>query len=114
MEGIITGLFLLIYLGGSFFMLRFFAAQIFNKIKALDGEIKRSNAVTLANMNKMNSVFNKMFIFPDSPSPNEATKVNKDEVEFSENDPINLPPDVKIELEGGDSHIPPGYEPQAN
>lgn len=47
---------------------------------------------------------------PEPPLPNEVSQINRDEIEFDENVPFEIPKDVKFEVEGGDSHIPPGFE----
>jgi hypothetical protein len=39
---------------------------------------------------------------------------NADTIEFSEYNPLELPKDIKFEVEGGDTAIPPGYAERAN
>ena len=46
----------------------------------------------------------------DLPSPNEATKKTSDGIELNEQNALNIPPDVKIELEG-DDNVPFGFKP---
>ena len=41
--------------------------------------------------------------------PNAITEEINTDIEFSEDNPIELPKDVKFEVEGGDTIIPPGY-----
>ena len=41
-------------------------------------------------------------------SPNQVVEEDANMVELKEDSPINIPPDVKIEVEGGDM-TPPGY-----
>lgn len=48
----------------------------------------------------------------DKPSPNEIAEDDPSEVDYDEN--IYVPADVKVEVEGGDTAIPPGYEATAN
>ena len=48
----------------------------------------------------------------DKPSPNDATKADDTSIEFSETNPLNLPADLKIEVEGGDTTTPPGFKAQ--
>lgn len=46
----------------------------------------------------------------DAPASNEVMKQNDaGEIEFSEQTIGNIPLDVKIELEGGDTQVPPEY-----
>lgn len=47
----------------------------------------------------------------DFPATNEATKKDNNNVELNEQNMLNIPPDVKFEVEGGDENIPPGYTP---
>lgn len=46
----------------------------------------------------------------DTPTPNEASKVNDNIVDLDEQNTYNVPPDVKLDIEGGDSHVPPEFE----
>lgn len=50
----------------------------------------------------------------DKPSKNTVLDVDENEVELNENIPMAVPPDVKMEVEGGDSYIPPGYASKSN
>ncbi len=43
-------------------------------------------------------------------SPNTVTKTDDETIPLSENMPWAIPPDVKIEVEGGDMLAPAGYE----
>lgn len=47
----------------------------------------------------------------DSPekTPNQATQETDEGLEFSEDTIFDLPKEVKIEVEGGDTMIPPQY-----
>ena len=58
-------------------------------------------------------------IFSQKSSPsffkeekNEIPEQNPDEIEFSEDNPLNIPSDVKFEIEGGESFAPPGFSVQ--
>ncbi len=55
------------------------------------------------------SLFKKPLSLYDNPSPNQ---VGEDEsaIELSEQNLSALPKDVKFEVEGGDAHLPPGFE----
>ena len=43
-------------------------------------------------------------------SPNKIDEDSSNEIEFNEERPFTIPPDVKVEVEGGDTVTPPGYE----
>lgn len=45
----------------------------------------------------------------DTPSPNQVD-TDENEIEFNEQNLPNLPADVKLAVEGGDSNTPPGFE----
>ena len=47
-------------------------------------------------------------LFADKPAKNQVTEENGNEIDYDEN--VFVPRDVKVELEGGDSQVPPGYE----
>jgi hypothetical protein len=49
-------------------------------------------------------------ISPEPPSPNQATKAEEVEVPLDEQSPWQIPNDVKVEIEGGDTLSPLGYE----
>ena len=74
-------------------------------------EIQRVNSVKLVEL------LNRLFITSPKevkPEPNDIGKIPEEGIEFTEENPINLPSDVKFEVEGGDSFIPPGYQQQSN
>ena len=43
-------------------------------------------------------------------SPNQLPGLDPNEIEFDENVPMAIPPNVKFEVEGGDSIAPPGFQ----
>lgn len=48
---------------------------------------------------------------PIAQEPNEISQVDTETIEFSEENPMELPKNVKFDVEGGqDSFVPPGYE----
>lgn len=50
------------------------------------------------------------FLSPvDKPAPNQMNEDDND-VEFNEQNFSNLPDNVKLIVEGGDTHVPPGFE----
>ena len=50
----------------------------------------------------------------DRPAKNEVMNPDENDFELNENMPISLPPEVKIEVEGGDTMVPPGYNAKSN
>ncbi len=45
--------------------------------------------------------------YADKPEKNHVTEENLNEVDYT--DGMALPKDVKVEVEGGDTQVPPGY-----
>src|SRR3990167_3649482 len=54
-----------------------------------------------------------LLTFSITQKPNSVTESDPDEIQFTEENFMNLPKDVKFEVEGGDSSIPPGYSQKA-
>lgn len=52
--------------------------------------------------------------YVDKPSKNTVLDVDENELELNENTPFVVTPDVKIEVEGGDSFTPPGFSERVN
>lgn len=48
----------------------------------------------------------------DARERNHVMDVDENEVDFDENTPMSIMPNVKVDVEGGDSHVPPGFETQ--
>lgn len=46
----------------------------------------------------------------DIPAENEASKPVPNDVDISEDNPLNLSKDIKFQIEGGDTQVPPGYK----
>ena len=105
----------------NFFISKYFSNKNFlNQLKLLENYRKELLGFSITqkqNTEKLIELLNRLFVTSDNqvkPEPNEVSVVNKDEIEFTEQNPINLPNDVKFEVEGGDSFIPPGYQQQSN
>ena len=102
----------------NFFISKYFANRIsLSQSKLLSEYRKEMLSFTLTQKNnteKLVELLNRLFLTSEpqqsKPEPNEVSKVNKDEIDFTEQNPINLPADIKFEVEGGDTFIPPGYE----
>ena len=43
-------------------------------------------------------------------APNKITRAKEEEIEFTEDNPLDLPKDVKFEIEGGDAILPQNYD----
>lgn len=101
----------------NFFVCRHFAKQIVEKLSDLPSNTNfpqeetsiptpnpkigfRNNPEFLAGYS--DRVFSK-------PEPNQVSETEND-IEFDENIPMEVPPDVRIEVEGGDSNVPPGFD----
>lgn len=48
----------------------------------------------------------------EATSPNVTTSETNDEIDLSEQTFNHIPPGLKFEIEGGDTHIPPGFNTQ--
>lgn len=86
---------LLIVAGFSF--LSYFVYKLSKEISSLESSIKL-----------IHTRIDKIFTI-DAPEPNEAVKTNTNEIDLSTTD-MQVPRDVKLDLEGGDSNTPPGFE----
>jgi len=60
------------------------------------------------NIGNVNSFIQQMFVPADRPAPN-TTNQPDSTIEFSEHTMMDIPKDVKFEVEGGDSQVPPGF-----
>ena len=76
--------------------------------------VKQIKTTESQNQKRFQRAMDKVVALEPPPSisnqPNEATEVKDDGQILDENVPWNIPDDVKITVEGGDSHTPPGYE----
>lgn len=71
-------------------------------------EVKKNTESLLRVHKRIDSLFTM-----DAPSPNEATKKGPDLVDLDEQNIYNLPHDVKTDIEGGDTQVPPEFEKKA-
>lgn len=51
----------------------------------------------------------RIFSLPKS-TPNNIAEQGDVQIIFDENNPLDLPKDIKVEIEGGDAVTPPGFE----
>ena len=105
---------LLVSVIGSFvaqvFLTRSLLAQLSSKLTALNDRTIRLETLLRNVCNRLDqprvNVSKKPLIF-------EKNTITDDEdqstIEFSEHNPLDLPSDVKFEIEGGDTAIPSGY-----
>ena len=90
-----------IYLGYN----RFLRQQEDLKKKVLEySEVQKQNTETLI------SLLNKTFaVQTDKPAPNDVSQEDQNDLELNEDNLQGLPEDIKLQVEGGDSSAPPGY-----
>lgn len=101
----LAGFILLIFLL-NLIILRYFVSQLSKKISLINIPLQNN----LKDSGNLKDLLTKSFNKPEIiESPNNLDEKDTDEIEFSEDNPLNLPKDIKFEIEGGDSHIPPSY-----
>lgn len=95
------------------YIIYYFSSKIIKVIKkelrTYSQEVSFYSKIQKQNTEKLISLLDKTFIPTVESSPNEASKEDVDEIEFSEITPFDIPKELKLEMEGGDSTIPPGY-----
>lgn len=95
-------------------LMKSFFTQLANKLHTSSAQPMQKQQVTVTKQApslpkfpwqaKVNSLI-------DTPSPNTVMDEDQNEVEFDENTPLpGVPPTVKLDVEGGDSFVPPGFE----
>lgn len=93
---------------------RFLLAQLGKRLTAIYDRVTRLETMTRSVGNTLNIPLSKTDLSGTS-HPNTITDdEDKDTIEFSEHNPLTLPNDIKFEIEGGDTAIPPGYSERAN
>mgnify|MGYP001578592264 CR=1 FL=1 len=105
----------------NFFFSKYFANKISsNQSKLLESyrkELLTFSITQKQNSEKLVGLLNRLFVSTDTvdkPTPNTVAESDPDEIEFAEENFMSLPKDVKFEVEGGDSSIPPGFTQQTN
>lgn len=94
--------------GAIIFLNWYFARQTQDKMKQTSEEIKSYARIQKENTEKLISILDKTFVPLPKPTKNNI-ETKDDSIEFSENNPLELKKDIKFQVEGGDSIIPPGY-----
>lgn len=101
----------------NYLMGRYFVNKISKLFSSYRSEMLKFSEVQRINSAKLVELLNKLFVTSEQvqvkQEPNDIGKVDVDEIEFAEENPITLPKDIKFEVEGGDSFIPPGYTQQS-
>lgn len=88
---------ILLLIVAGFSLLSFFVYKLAKEISSFESSIKL-----------IHTRIDKIFTI-DAPEPNEAVKTNTNEIDLSTTD-MQVPKDVKLDIEGGDSNTPPGFE----
>ena len=88
---------ILLLIVAGFSLLSYFVYKLAKEISSFESSIKL-----------IHTRIDKIFTI-DAPEPNEAVKTNTNEIDLSTTD-MQVPRDVKLDLEGGDSNTPPGFE----
>ena len=96
--------------------MRFFFKRISDKVTFSSGIEEEKNGAYIPHNNPlMNNLFRPSHASTaysppiEKPAPNQIGEENLD-LELSEQNFSGLPKDVKFAVEGGDTHIPPGFE----
>lgn len=77
---------------------------IFQKIKEYEGLKLLPKSV-----DQVHKRIDQIFVV-DIPAPNDATKADPNEIDLSETDSHQIPKNVKLDIEGGDTLAPPGFQ----
>ena len=110
---LILGFGVSIFLQQYFF--RKFQSKVFKDIKDTADKVSVYHNIQSQNTLKLTNLLQKIFVTAsDEKIPNEVTKNNTEEIEFSEQNMFTLPKDLKFEVEGGDSNIPLGHTEKSN
>ena len=72
-------------------------------------KLSKQFSILTVSLDKIHTRIDGIFTI-DAPEPNEAVKVNTNEVDLSETESFQIPKDVKLDVEGGDVQTPPGFE----
>lgn len=112
MEILLIGLLILVTIQTLF--VRYWLAIVSRKISKLQEKTDKIEINSRSIGNALN--FKPTSNARDYPpaSPNEIQDTNKNLFEFNEDTPFSIPKDIKFEVEGGDTAIPPGYNERAN
>ena len=96
---------ILLLIVAGFSLLSFFVYKLWKEITSYKSILQQ----LIISINKVHSRIDKIFTV-DAPEPNDATKVDTNEIDLGETDSFQIPKDVKLDIEGGDMSVPPGFE----
>jgi hypothetical protein len=91
-------------------LLFLFSAYIYTRILKILGELRAIKNLIAKHDDSMTK---KLLVTHQpnlTPAPNEATIIEDESVPLDEQHPWSIPKDVKVEVEGGDTLAPPGFE----
>ena len=112
MEYILSALLILGFIITTYLQ-RYFFKKLNSKAldnKEISDKISAYHNIQSQNTVKLTNLLQKIFVTTsDEKIPNEVTKNNTQEIEFSEQNMFTLPKDLKFEIEGGDSNLPLGF-----
>lgn len=96
---------------GQVLIFRYFFKQMVRKITVSTTEIPKNEKVSQENTvitakTTIPQPSNGLFV--DKPAKNQVSEEDTNEVDYNEN--VFVPKDVKVEIEGGDTQVPPGYD----
>ena len=87
-----------------------FSAYLYTRLLKIMRELSSIKKLVIEHDNSMTRKFVVNAAPTETPAPNEATNIEEDVVPLDEQHPWSIPKDVKLEVEGGDTLAPPGYE----
>lgn len=96
---------IILFLIAGFSILSFFVYKLWKEVISYKSILQQ----LITSINKVHSRVDKIFTV-DAPEPNDATKADTNEIDLSESDSFQIPRDVKLDIEGGDMSVPPGFE----
>ena len=110
---LILGFIISVYLQQYFF--KKLKSKVFKDNKEISDKISAYHNIQSQNTVKLTNLLQKIFVTTsDEKIPNEVTKSNTEEIEFSEQNMFTLPKDLKFEIEGGDGNLPLGFKEKNN
>ena len=94
-------------------VLKLFVIKKLKEQASATDKFNKSVSELSQSLDKVHKRIDQIFVV-DIPSPNEATNKDPNEIDLSETDSHQIPKDVKLDVEGGDSQTPPGFEVKKN
>lgn len=129
MDTLLLSTLIIVSFVGNFLLLRYFIKRLSDKISHLIATIPESFDASSASIpdpvlpqshpvafdatsfpNQTGYAVSGTTIPNDPPSANQAAQSDVNDLELNEQNLTGLPADVRFEVEGGDSTVPPGFE----